>query len=74
MRHVLEAVCWLRLGCWSNNIAHSHLSPGAFNHRVLDSCLVLQCSHLPYWPCHEQRLTNCDWMPASYTTQSHIHQ
>jgi len=32
---LLEAVCWLRLGCWSNNVAKRHLSPGPFNSRVI---------------------------------------
>ena len=37
--------------------------------RVLrSSCLVPQCSHPPHWPHHQRRLTNCDWMPASYTS------
>jgi len=31
----------LRLGCLSNSSANSHPSPGAFNHRVLRSCLVI---------------------------------
>ena len=44
----LEAACWLWLGCWSNNIANSHLSPGSFNSKVLLSCQVPQCSHLPH--------------------------
>ena len=44
-RRVLEAAYWLWLGCWSNNAANSHLSPGAFNSRVLHSCLVPQCSY-----------------------------
>jgi len=51
-----------------NTVANSHLSPGPFNSRVLRFCLVPQCSHLPYWPCQQRRLANCDWMPASYTT------
>ena len=67
-RRVLEAACWLRLGCWSNNISNGHLSPGAFHRRILRSCLVSQCSHPPYLPCHQRRLENCDWMPASYTS------
>jgi len=68
MRHTLEeAVCWLQLWCWTNIIGNSHLSPGSFNNRALSSCLVPQCSHLPHWFCHQQRLANCDWMPASYT-------
>jgi len=29
---------------------------------------VPQCSHLLHWPCHQQCLANCDWMPASYTS------
>jgi len=45
-----------------------HLSPGAFNHRVLRSCLVTQCSYTPYRPVHQRPLANCDWMPASYTS------
>ena len=31
---------WLWLGCWSNNVANSHLNPGTFNSIVLRSCLV----------------------------------
>jgi len=64
-RRALEAACWLRLGCWSNNVVNSHPSLGAFNRRVLLSCLVAQCSYPPYRPCHQRRLANCDWMPAS---------
>ena len=41
---------------------------GPFNSLVLRSCMVLQCSHPPQWPCHQRRLANCDWMPASYTS------
>ena len=63
-----EAACWLRLGCWSDNFAHSHPSPGAFNRRVLCSCLLPQCPYLPYRPRHQRRLANCDWMPACYTS------
>jgi len=62
-----EAACWLQLGCWRNNVANSHSSPGAFKRRVLLSRLVPQCSYPPYQPCHQRRLANCDWMPASYT-------
>jgi len=54
----LEVACWLRLGCWSNN-------SGAFNRRILRSCLVPQCSYPLHRPLHQRRLTNCDWMPAS---------
>ena len=67
-RHALEAACWLQLGCWSNNIANAHFISGAFNRRVLRSCLLPQCSHPPYWPGYQRRLANCDWMPASYTS------
>jgi len=56
------------LGCWSNNVANNHPSPGPFNCRVLRSCLVPQCSHSPHWPHHQRRLANCDWMPASYSS------
>ena len=56
MHCTLEAACCLWLGCWSNNVANSHLSPGRFNSSALCSCLVLQCSHLPHWPCHQRRL------------------
>jgi len=55
-RCTLKAACWLLLGCWDNNVANSHLSPGAFNNRVLRSCLVLQCSHSHHWPCHYDTL------------------
>ena len=67
MRCTPEAACWFWLGCWSNNVANSHPSPGPFDCRVLHSCLVPQCSYPPYWP-HQRRLANCDWMPASYTS------
>jgi len=66
----LGAACWLWLGCWSNNAANSHPSPGTFKckvQRVLRSCLVPQCSYPLHWPWHQRRLANCDWMPASYT-------
>ena len=56
MRRTLEAVFWVWLGCWSNKVANSHPSPGAFNRRVLRSCLVPQCLHPPHWPCHQRRL------------------
>jgi len=49
MRRTPEAAYWLRLGCWSNNVANSHASPGPFNGRVLRSCLVPQCSYPPHW-------------------------
>jgi len=65
----VEAVCWLRLGCCSNNAAKSHLSPGAFDRRVRHSCLVPQCSHPPHRPRHQRCLANCDWMLASYTSK-----
>jgi len=61
-----EASCWFRGGCWRNNVAHGHLSPGTFNRRELRTCLVPQCWHQPHWPRHQQRLANCDWMPVSY--------
>jgi len=38
-RHAPEAACWLWLGCCRNNDANSPPSPGAFNRRVLRSCL-----------------------------------
>jgi len=44
------------------------LRPGAFNRRVLPSCLVPQCSYPPHRPRHQWRLTRCDGMPASYTS------
>ena len=68
-RCTLEAGYWLWLGCWSNNVANSQLSPGPFNSRVLRSCLVPQWLHPPHWPCHQRRLANCDWMPAPYTSR-----
>ena len=39
-RRAPEAACWLRLGCWRNNSANSHPSPGPFNRRVLRACMV----------------------------------
>jgi len=27
-----------------------------------------QCSHPLYWPRHQWRLADCDWMPVSYTS------
>jgi len=72
-RPAAEAACWLLLGCWSNNSANSHASPSAFNRRVLRACLVPQCSYPPYWPHHQQRLANCDWMPASCTSAQPSH-
>jgi len=33
-RRALEVAYEFRLGCWSNNVANSHPSPGPFNHRV----------------------------------------
>ena len=43
-------------------------SLGALNRRGLRACLVPQCSYPPYWPHHQQRRANSDWMPASYTS------
>jgi len=63
-----KSCCWLRFGCCSNKSANSHFSPDPFNCRVLRSCLVSQCSYLPYWPRYQRHLANCDWMPASYTS------
>jgi len=68
-----ETACLFWLGCWSNNSANSHPSPGAFNRRVLCSCLVQQCLHPPHRPCHQRRLATCDWMPASYTSGQPSH-
>ena len=71
-RSTLEAACWLGLGCWGNNVANSHLSPDPFNSRILRSCLVPHCSHLPHWPHHQRRLENCDWMLASFTPADNL--
>ena len=68
-RPTLEVTFWLWPGCWSNNIANSHLSPGAFTSRALRFRLVPMCSHLPHWPRHQRRLANCDWTPVSYTSR-----
>ena len=67
-RRTLEAACWLRLVCWSNNSANSHPCPCAFNHRALYSCLVPQCSYPTQRPFHQRLLAVCDWMSASYTS------
>jgi len=69
MRCALEETCWLWLGCWSNNVANSHLRPGPLHSRVLHSCLVPQCLHPPHWLHHQRCLANCDWMPASYISR-----
>jgi len=63
-----ETACWLQLGCWSNNSKNSHPSLGELNCRALRACLMPQCSYPPHRPRHQQRLANCDWMPASYTS------
>ena len=55
-RRTLEAVCWLWMGCWSNNVANSHLSPRPCHSSVLRSFLAPQCSYPPHWPCHQRRL------------------
>jgi len=68
MHCTLEATCWLRLGCWSNNVANSHLSPGSFNSILLRSSLVQQCSYPPNWPCYQRRLVICDSIPAPYAS------
>jgi len=73
MRRAPEAACWLRLGFWSGNSAHSHPGSCAFNLRVLRSCLVPQSSYPPYRPCHQRRFANCDWMPASYNSGQTSH-
>jgi len=44
-RRALEAACWLWLGCWSNNVANNHFSPGPFNCNVLRSCRLPQWTH-----------------------------
>ena len=62
-RCTLEAACWLRLECWRNNVANSHISPGPFNRRVLRFCLVPQCSYLPHWLRHQQCLCEL-WLDA----------
>jgi len=69
MRCTPEAACWLWLLCWRNNVANSHPSPDSFDCRVLRSCLAPHCSQPPYWPHHQQRYANCDWMPASFTSR-----
>ena len=45
----------------------SYPSPGAFNRGVglLHSCLLPQCSHLPYRPRHQRCLVNCDTLDGS---------
>ena len=58
-RRAPEAACWLGFGCWNNNVANSHPSPGAFNCRVLCSCLVPQCSYPPRRIGHLWCLENC---------------
>jgi len=68
-RRTLEVDRWQWPECWSNNVANSHLKLGRFNHRVLRSCLVWQCSHLPHWPCQQQRFANCDRMALSCTSR-----
>jgi len=44
------------------------LSPDSFNSRLLRSRFVSQFSRTPLKSCHQRRLANCDWMPASYTS------
>jgi len=72
-RRTLEAARWLWLKCWSNNVANSHLSPGALNSRVLRSYMVPQCSHPPHWLCHQWLLAKCNWIPASNTSGQPSH-
>jgi len=67
---LLELGYLLQLGCWSNNSANRHPSPGAFNRRVLCACLVPQCSYPPHRPSHQRCLVNCDWMSASHTNEN----
>ena len=50
-----------------------HPGHGPFDSRVLRSCLVQQCKHLPHWHCRQRRLLNCDWMPASYNSRQPSH-
>ena len=70
-RGALLKLCYLlQLGCWSNNSANRHHSPGAFNRRVLCACLVPQCSYPPNRPCHRRCLVNCDGMSASLTSEN----
>jgi len=37
-RRTPEAVCWLRLGCWSNNVANSHLD---LVHSTAENCAAV---------------------------------
>ena len=39
-RRTLEAVCWLWLGCWSNNVVNSHPWPG---HSTAEYCTPVWC-------------------------------
>ena len=55
---------------WSARARILRISTLALVHstaRILLSCIVPQCSYSPHWPCHQVRLANCYWMPASYT-------
>ena len=46
--HTPEATCWLQVGCWSNNMAYSHPSPGSFDCRVLlGAALLIPASLTP---------------------------
>ena len=62
----LLALLWL--GCWNNDVANNHLSPGPLNSRVLRSCMVPQCSHPPHLSCHQRRLANYDWHPTCWAS------
>ena len=60
----VEAAYWLWLGCWSNKRCEIHPS---LVHSTVEYSSVWCCSAHSHWPCHQRRLANCDWIPASYT-------
>jgi len=57
------------LGAGATTLRLATLALGPFNRRVLRTCLVPHCSYPPHRPCHQRRLANCNWMPASYTSR-----
>jgi len=53
---------------WGAGATTLRIATPALVRRILCACLVPQCSHPPHRLCHQRRLANCDWMPASYTS------
>ena len=66
--HASHSLRWLAGSGWSAGATTLRIAqPWSFQQQ--STALVPQCSYPPRWPCHQRRLANCDWMPASYTSR-----